>query len=102
MDKAHDIRKGLGKRIRLLRTSRRLTQERLGEMAGLSYKFIGEMERGAVNSSIDSLAGIAEALGVNIGDMFPKEPDIFSNLDDKDIRLVKKSLRLLNRTFQKL
>ena len=102
MNKAHEIRKGLGRRIRLLRTSRRLTQERLGEMAGLSYKFIGEMERGAVNSSIDSLAGIAQALGVNIGDLFPREPDIFSNLNDKDVQLVKKSLRLLSRTFQKL
>lgn len=102
MNKAHDIRKGLGKRIRLLRTSRRLTQEQLGEMSGLSYKFIGEMERGTVNSSVDSLSGIAEVLGVKIGDLFPKEHDLFSDLADKDIRLVKKSLQLLSKAFQKL
>ena len=43
-----DIRKGLGKRIRFLRESKGLTQEVLGEKAELSYKFVGEVERGEV------------------------------------------------------
>ncbi|MBI4680030.1 MAG: helix-turn-helix transcriptional regulator [Nitrospirae bacterium] len=30
------------------------TQEELGEKAGLSYKFVGEIERGEVNPSLDS------------------------------------------------
>lgn len=33
------IRKGLGKRIRASRKLKSLTQEKLGEKAGLSYKF---------------------------------------------------------------
>ncbi|MFH1703147.1 MAG: helix-turn-helix transcriptional regulator [Nitrospirota bacterium] len=54
-----------------------LTQEELGERAGLSYKFVGEIERGKVNPSLDSIVRIAEALGVKAGDLFPHEADIF-------------------------
>ncbi|MBI4378760.1 MAG: helix-turn-helix domain-containing protein [Nitrospinae bacterium] len=38
-----------------MRKSRGFTQEELGEKAGLSYKFIGELERGEENVSLDSL-----------------------------------------------
>ena len=68
-----EIRKGLGKRIRELRMSGGFTQEKLGEKAGLNYKFIGELERGKVNVSLDSLAKIAEALMVKVGDLFSEE-----------------------------
>jgi acyl-coenzyme A synthetase/AMP-(fatty) acid ligase len=40
------VRKFLGQRLRALRKQRRLSQERLGDRAGLSGKFIGEVERG--------------------------------------------------------
>ena len=60
----------MGTRIRELRRSGGFTQEKLGEKAGLNYKFIGELERGQVNVSLDSLAKIAEALMVKVGDLF--------------------------------
>ncbi len=97
-----DIRKGLGKRIRLLRKSKGFTQEDLGEKAGLSYKFVGEIERGEVNISLDSLLNIADALGVTINDLFPSEKDIFPHFSSQDIQLIKKALRILNRTFSKV
>lgn len=46
------------------------SQEELGEHADLSYKFVGEIERGMVNPSLDSLAGIAIALNVEISELF--------------------------------
>lgn len=64
-----DIRRLVGTRVRELRTSQRLTQEQLGERAGLSYKFIGEVERGFANPTIETLAGIARALGVTVVDL---------------------------------
>lgn len=51
MKSIDNIRRGLGKRIRTLRRLKTLTQEELGEKAGLSYKFVGEIERGEVNPS---------------------------------------------------
>jgi transcriptional regulator with XRE-family HTH domain len=56
------IRKFIGQRLRALRKERRLTQSRLGELSGLSGKFIGEVERGEKSISIDSLYAVAVAL----------------------------------------
>lgn len=111
--KATATRKELGERIRELRKSAGITQEELGEKASLNYKFIGELERGQVNVSIDSLARIADALGVRIGDLFSKEKvtlqkvlikekSPLSKISPTDLQLIKKALRLLNRTFSKV
>jgi transcriptional regulator with XRE-family HTH domain len=54
----------LGRRIRALRLRRELTQEALGERAGLNYKYLGAVERGERNPSLKQLLKIAHALGV--------------------------------------
>lgn len=90
-----------------------MTQEKLGEKAGLNYKFIGELERGKVNVSLDSLAKIAEALMVKVGDLFSeekvfiqkifiREKDPLSRLSPQNIQTIKKALKLLNKTFLKI
>jgi len=43
-----------------------LSQEELAEKADLSYKYVGEVERGCVNISLDSLVRIAKALKVKV------------------------------------
>lgn len=107
------FKKELGKRIRGLRKLKGLTQEKLGEKSGLSYKFIGELERGNVNISLKSLLRISNALGIYIGDLFPqgekpsavkvviKQKSPTSKLSQADILLVRKALRLLNNAFSK-
>jgi transcriptional regulator with XRE-family HTH domain len=57
-----DIRKFIGQRLRALRKERGLTQDKLGELSGLSGKFIGEVERGQKSISIESLYAVALAL----------------------------------------
>ena len=69
-DARDDVHRRLGANVRDLRVRRRLTQEQLGERAGLSYKFIGEVERGVTNPSIESVAAIAKALDADIADLF--------------------------------
>ena len=59
-----DIRRFIGQRLRALRKERGLTQDRLGELAGLTGKFIGEVERGQKSISIDSLYALAVALRI--------------------------------------
>jgi transcriptional regulator with XRE-family HTH domain len=56
----------LGRRLRALRKMRKLTQERLGERARLSGKFVGEIERGIANPSLEVLARLSGALGVSL------------------------------------
>lgn len=58
------LRRFLGQRLRALRKQRGLSQERLGRKAGLSGKFIGEVERGEKSISVDSLYHVAVALEV--------------------------------------
>ena len=107
------VRKELGARIRELRKSAGFTQEELGEQADLNYKFIGELERGQVNVSLDSLVRIAGALGVKIGDLLSKEKVPVQKIvikeksplvkfSSQDLHLIKKALRLLNRAFSKV
>jgi transcriptional regulator with XRE-family HTH domain len=66
----------LGARVKLLRRERRLTQEELAERAGLTSKFVGEVERAESNPSAASLARMAGALAVSMGDLFEADPDI--------------------------
>jgi transcriptional regulator with XRE-family HTH domain len=58
------VRRFLGQRLRALRKFRNLTQRTLGEKAGLSGKFLGEVERGDKSISIDSLYRISVALQI--------------------------------------
>lgn len=66
----NDLRARLGARIREFRRARRMTQETLGEKAGLSYKFIGEIERGQGNPTVDTLQALCRALGVDVAELF--------------------------------
>ncbi len=59
-----------GRRIRSLREAQGLTQQKLGENAGVSYKYLGAIERGEENPSFRVLAGLAVALGVELRDLF--------------------------------
>jgi transcriptional regulator with XRE-family HTH domain len=109
--KITETRKMLGQRIKELRKSAGLTQEELGEKASLNYKFIGELERGRVNVSLDSLVKIATALGVGPGSFFAKdklparqipvkEKNPLSKLSSRELRLIKNALQLLSKTFR--
>lgn len=94
MNKA--IRKRLGEKIRQLRKIRELTQEQLGEKAGISYKFIGEVERGTVNPSLDSLIAISQALNVDVKELFPSENDFVTEFSHEELRTIKMAVKLLN------
>jgi len=67
-----DIKRFIGNRIRELRKQEGLSQEDLGWKAGLHYTYIGAIERGEKNCSIETLAKIAQALEVEIKELFPE------------------------------
>jgi transcriptional regulator with XRE-family HTH domain len=59
----------LGRRLRALRKQRGLTQEELGERARLSGKFVGLIERGTGNPSLEVLARLSEALRLELWEL---------------------------------
>ncbi len=85
----------IGKHIKDLRNGKNLSQQALAELAGMSYKYLGEIERGQVNLSVEILIKIAQALQVNAGDLLndiiddetktmAKVKSLFSELSKKD------------------
>ena len=55
--------------LRRKRHEQHMTQEELAERAGLSARYVGAIERGDVSASVTVLGQIAEALGVEPGDL---------------------------------
>lgn len=69
MDEA-TIYKSIGKRIKFLRESKGLTQEKLAEKTGLSLDFIGKIEVNINEPGLKSLIKIANALDVHLKELF--------------------------------
>ena len=67
-----DIAKTVGKRLRSYRTGQGLSQEKLAERAGLHPTYIGQVERGEKNLTIESLEKITSALDVSMASVFEK------------------------------
>ncbi|HWX22066.1 MAG TPA: response regulator [Candidatus Binatia bacterium] len=67
-----DVRKEFGAAIRQQRLRLGLSQEALGERAELHRTYITDVERGARNLSLESIAKLARALQVSIGALFPQ------------------------------
>ena len=65
-----NARQGFGHRMRELRVHKGLSQERLGVLASLDRSYVGGVERGQRNVSLENIAAIARALGVNIATLF--------------------------------
>ena len=63
-------RRSFGKRIKQLRREKGYTQEQLADRAGLHRTYIGSIERGEQNISLDNIDKIARALSTNITELF--------------------------------
>jgi transcriptional regulator with XRE-family HTH domain len=59
-----------GKRLRSLRKAKGFSQESLADVVGLHRTYIGSVERGEQNISVDNIAKIAKALHVKASSLF--------------------------------
>ena len=94
MTKLIALRSRIGRNIRVLRKAQGWSQEALGERADLSYKFVGEIERGLVNPSLDSLMKIANVFNVEVAELFLSER--LYVLTAEDVTNVKSAMTILN------
>ena len=67
-----DIAKIIGQRIRNYRTQKGLSQEKLAELAGCHPTYIGQLERGEKNATLESVEKIAAAMDVSLSELFVK------------------------------
>ena len=85
----------LGKRIRAIRKSKKLTLEQLSEMIGKTGQYLGNIERAEGIPSLNTVISIANALGVSMdmllqeylhehsAELKPTKPNIYSPLLSK-------------------
>lgn len=66
-----DVKVRFGQRLRNLRTERKISQEKLGEMAGLHRTFVSMVERGERNVTLATVEKLAKALGRTMADLMP-------------------------------
>ena len=64
-------RKGFGDRVRHFRRQANLSQEDLGFECGLHRTYIGSIERGETNLSLENIAVLAITLRCKISDLIP-------------------------------
>ncbi|ABA04107.1 transcriptional regulator, XRE family [Nitrobacter winogradskyi Nb-255] len=64
-----DLKEVMAINMRRLRYDKKLTQEELAERSGLSMRYVGSIERGAVSASVSVLGKVAVALDVDPCDL---------------------------------
>ena len=64
-----DKRGRFGRRLRALRMERGLSQEALSFEAELDRSYVGQVERGECNISLQNMAKLARALDVKLSDL---------------------------------
>ena len=65
----------IGQRIRNYRTQQKLSQEKLAELSGCHPTYIGQVERGEKNATLESIEKIASALNIPLAQLFEKLGD---------------------------
>jgi transcriptional regulator with XRE-family HTH domain len=92
-----DIKKQIGSRIRSLRRERGLTIEELSFRSGIHYNYIGDIERGVRNPSLESLSRIAAGLGVELKSILDSSCDAGTQVreDSPEYRISRKIILLI-------
>lgn len=65
-----NLRKSIGKKIKLARTKSEYTQEQLAEKLSLSPRYISQLERGIAFGSASTIINICKALDINSDFLF--------------------------------
>ena len=106
MEERMSFQKRFGIRVKELRKTRNLTQEELGLKTGLNYKYIGAVERGERNLSLNSIKKIADGLQVETRILFDltgvEVPEGNLPKTEKEKGIAKISKLLQNATLPKL
>lgn len=106
-----DIKKALGLRVRELRTKQEISQEELADRAGLHWTYVGGVERGEKNVTLETMFKLSQGLGIDVTDLFAfakQKPqagenkvftaeiyNLVKNLEPKNREIVKRVIKTL-------
>ena len=104
-----EIKELIGARIKSIRDAKGMTQERLAEVMDINSKYLSNIERGKENPTLDMLIKLANALEVEMWEMFDFGHEVsrkelredmgrfLKELDEEKLRMAVKLLRAVVR-----
>lgn len=78
-----DLARHFGPAMRRHRELLRLSQEELADRAGLDRSYVGRVERGEQNASLNTLQRISQALGSDLDVLFATARQLASEADGR-------------------
>lgn len=85
-----------------------MSQEKLAEKSGLHNTYIGQIERGEKNASLETIEKLANGLDISVGELFetfnenPQSSSVFKKLNDMVEKLPPKTLETLLKMVEDL
>lgn len=70
MEKNFDIEKRFGAKLAYVRKSKKFSQIKLAELVDMNFNYIGQIERGEANVTIRTMRVLADALDVELKELF--------------------------------
>lgn len=70
MARNENLQKKYGAKLAYIRKSKKLSQMKLAEMVDMNFNYIGQIERGEANVTINTMIILADALDVDMKDLF--------------------------------
>lgn len=77
-----ELLKDFGEKLRAMRKKKSISQDTLSKLSDIDRSYVGRMDRGEVNITLDKLYAIAKALKCQPSDLLP-EIDYTKNKDNK-------------------
>lgn len=77
-----DLRKNIGKKIKLARSKANYTQEELAEKLSLSPRYVSQLERGIAFGSAKTITSVCKALNISSDFLFE---DLIQNTNSKTL-----------------
>ncbi len=68
--KNENIAKRFGAKLAYVRKSKKVSQIKLAEIVDMNFNYIGQIERGEANVTINTMVRIANALDVDVCELF--------------------------------
>lgn len=82
-----DISKELGLKIRFYRKEKKITQEQLAELCGFHPTYIGQLERGEKNASIETLYRVSRGLDISMCSLLDEIECAFDSQEETNVPL---------------
>ena len=70
MYKNDNLERKFGAKLAYVRKSKKLSQMKLAEIVDMNFNYIGQIERGEANVTIHTMKILADALDVNVKELF--------------------------------